>query len=373
MKFKVNKETFAKAVSATLNVAERKTTMPILANILLKTENDKLSICATDLEVETKIKCKIDPEQEGSIAVPARNLYEIVRELPEETLSFKSLENNWAEIISGKAKFKMVGMSPEEFPKIPEPKKMKNFKISSETLKEMIRLTSFAISDDEMRYNLNGIYLEQLKEGASKNKIRMVATDGHRLSLINREVKEGDNVDLKKGVIIPKKGVLELKRMVEDYHGDIEMGMEENICTVKAGENILRMRLIVGEFPDYKQVIPKNKGKRLVVSREGLYKALKRMSLMASGKSKLVKFTISGNKIEFSSHNPDLGEANEDINAEFEGDKLEIGFNAKYFLDFLTSSNTENISIELENELSPGVIRIDKDKDFLNVIMPMRT
>lgn len=373
MKFQINKEDFLKCVSATLNVAERKTTMPILSNILIKTEKDGLSISATDLEVEIKLQCTATIDEEGSISIPARNLYEIVKELPEETLSFKTTENNWSEIRSGKAKFKLMGMSSEEFPKIPEPKKLKTFKIGTDILKEMLRLTSYAISDDEMRYNLNGIYLEPLKDGGSKNKIRMVATDGHRLSMINREVKGADGVDLKKGVIIPKKGVQELKRMVEEADGDVEIGIEENICSAKSEDSVMRMRLIVGEFPDYKQVIPKGKGKKLVVTRDALYRTLKRMALMAGGKSKCVKFVITGNKIEFSSSNPELGEANEDLQVEFEGEKMEIGFNAKYFMDILSSVNTDRVILELENELSPGVIKLDKDKDYLNVIMPMRT
>jgi len=373
MKFQVNKDDFTKVVSATLNVAERKTTMPILSNILIKTVKDGLSISATDLEVETRLVCKAKVDKEGSIAIPARNLYDIVKELSEDTFDFKSLDNNWSEIKCGKAKFKVMGMSAEEFPKIPEPKKLKTFKISAETLREMLKLTSFAISDDEMRYNLNGVYLEQLKEGNNKNKIRMVATDGHRLSLINREVKGAENIDLKKGVIIPKKGVQELKRMVDESEGEVEIGIEENICTAKCGENVLRMRLIVGEFPDYKQVIPKVKGKKLMVSRNALYHALKRVSLMASGKSKCVKFGITGSKIEFSSSNPELGEANEDIIAEFEGNDMDIGFNARYFLDVLNSTSSDKIVLELENELSPGVIKLEKDNDYLNVIMPMRT
>jgi DNA polymerase III subunit beta len=373
MKFKLSKEDFVKAVSATLNVAERKTTMPILSNILIKAQKDCLYITATDLEVETRLKCKALVEEEGTIAIPARNLYEIIRELPENEVHFKTTENNWSEIRSGKAKFKLMGMSSEEFPKIPDPKKLKTFKLKAETLREMLRLTAFAVSDDEMRYNLNGIYIEQVKEGGGKNKIRMVATDGHRLALIDREVQSAEALDMKKGVILPKKGVAELKRMVEEAQGDIEIGMEENICAVKSSDDMLKMRLIVGEFPDYRQVIPKTQGKRLVVNREQLHHTLRRMAIMSSGKSRCVKFSIDGNKIEFSSNNPELGEATEDISAEYEGDKLDIGFNAKYFIEVLASLNTDKICIELENELSPGVVKMDKDKDYLNVIMPMRT
>lgn len=371
MKFKANKEDFARVLSATLNVAERKTTMPILSNILLKATKSELLLSATDLEVETRLKCDAKIEEEGSIAVPARNFYEIVRELPEEEFQYKTLENNWSEIRSGKARFKIMGMTAEEFPRIPEPKKQKTFKISADTLRDMLRLTSFAISDDEMRYNLNGIYLEQIKD-SQKTKIRMVATDGHRLSMIERETSGGD-IDLKKGVIIPKKGVQELRRLVEEAGGEIEIGIEENICSAKAGDNVVRMRLIVGEFPDYKQVIPKAKGKKIVADREQFFRTLKRMAVMAQGKSKCVKFVIQGNKIEFASNNPEVGEAQEDMSVEFDGDKMDIGFNAKYFLDVLSSVDSDKIVMELENELSPGVLKIDKDKDYLNVIMPMRT
>jgi len=373
MKFKTNKEDFTKVLSATLNVAERKTTMPILSNILVRASKEGLTITATDLEVETKLKCKAIVEEEGSMAIPARNLYEIVKELPESEFSLNSLENNWAQIRSGKAKFKLMGMSAEEFPKIPESKKMKTFRMKAEALREMLRLTSFAISDDEMRYNLNGIYLEQVKDSGGKAKIRFVATDGHRLAMIDREAVGADLLDLKKGVIIPKKGVQELRRLVEDSEGDVEIGVEENICTAKASDNVLRIRLIVGEFPDYKQVIPKVFGKKLVVNKEQLHHTLRRMSIMASGKSKCVKFSIEKSKIEFTSNNPELGEANEDIAAEFEGDKLEIGFNAKYFIDVLSSIISDKITIEIENELSPGVLRVEKDSEYINVIMPMRT
>lgn len=372
MEFKIKRNEFLNALSWTQSVVEKKTTMPILSNALLEVENDKLRILATDLEVGVITHVAAQVQSEGKICVSAKNLHDIVRELPADEIHLKKKDQNRIEVKAGKSVFKIVGLPAEDFPNLPSVDGKNSYPLESNGLKGMLDKTIFAISNDESRYNLHGVYLEQTGEKT----LRMVATDGHRLSYVDREVSQ--SVKLPKGVIIPKKAVYELKRLVGDTESansedqSIRFNIDGRNCIAQRGNVTLVARLIDGEFPDYKPVIPKGPSKIMVVDREALMGALKRVSLLVNDRSRGVRFLVNTGVLELSTSNPDLGEAKEELGVDYTGEKISVGFNARYFLDVLNVVEDEKVVIELNGEVGPCVIRSEYDRGFLTVIMPMR-
>jgi DNA polymerase-3 subunit beta len=279
----------------------------------------------------------------------------------------KKLPNNYAEITSGAAHYKIVGMAPEEYPKLPKEDASNLVKISGPTLLEMIKKTSYAISNDETRYILNGVFFEPREGG----KVRMVATDGHRLSLVEREM-PGD-FKLKSGVIIPRKGLFELKRLLDEApDADCQLGFAENSALFKKPGLSMVMRLIDGQFPEYQRVIPKEGEKQLLVSRARLGDALKRIALLSADKSNAVKVSLSENLLRITANNPDLGEAKDDLEVAYRGGSLTVGFNARYIQDVLAAMDTDEVAFELGDEHSPGVMHAPGDRSYTTVVMPMR-
>jgi DNA polymerase-3 subunit beta len=258
-------------------------------------------------------------------------------------------------------------MPAEEYPALPKEEKSNLVKAEGKTLLEMIDKTSFAISTDETRYILNGLYFES----GDKGKVRVVATDGHRLSLVERPM-EGD-FKLKKGVILPRKGLLELRRLLEEApDAECFLGFGDTSALFKKSGLSMFMRLIDGQFPDYKEVIPKEQEKPLKLSRAQLLDTLKRISLLSEEKSHAVRVELTENRLRISSQNPDLGEAHEDLPVDYTGKKVEVGFNARYLVDVLQVISTDEVTLEMVDEQSPGVLRPAQDKSFTAVIMPMR-
>jgi DNA polymerase-3 subunit beta len=373
MEFKIKRNDFLNALSWTQSVVERKTTMPILSNVLLEVADKKVRIAATDLEVGVLTQVGAEVGQEGKICVSAKNLYEIVKELSSEEVKIKKKEQGRLEVSAGKSLFKIVGLPSEEFPNLPQPDEKQWYPLEAKGLRGMIDKTSHAISNDESRYNLHGVFLEKVGE----KKLRMVATDGHRLSYVDREVSQP--LKLVKGVIIPKKAVYELKRLVGEPVGSegdtqepVNLSIDGRNLVARRGSVTLIARLIDGEFPDYHRVIPKIQDKGVLASRQELVGALKRVSLLVNDRSRGIRFNFSPGLLELSTSNPDLGEAREEVSTEYKGDLIKIGFNSRYFLDVLSVIEDEKILIELNGEVGPCVIRSGSDKGFLSVIMPMR-
>ncbi|OGQ35421.1 MAG: DNA polymerase III subunit beta [Deltaproteobacteria bacterium RIFCSPHIGHO2_12_FULL_43_9] len=371
MEFYIGKAELLRGLYRAQSIVEKRNAMPILANVLLEATNERLKILATDLEVgiydtyEAKI---IIP---GKITIGAKQLYEIVRELPEALIHIKARENHWITLTSQKAVFNIVGLSAEDYPAIIDFNQKKFVPIPATTIKDMIEKTIFSTSNDETRYHLNGVYFSKIKESGKSN-VRMIATDGHRLSLIDKPLEIDETLKVDKGVILPKKGLHELKKLLEEDQGDFEIAIEENHAIFKKEPLVLFMRLIDGEYPDCKQVIPKNNKKRIVVKREEFLHSLKRISLLSNEKSKGVKFSIQPGMMKISSNHPELGEANEELMVDYQGEEIEIGFNAKYFMDILNVMDSEEVSLELDGKLSPGVIKSNKDQSYTCVVMPMR-
>jgi DNA polymerase III subunit beta len=367
MKFSIHREPLLQALQRTQSVVEKKNTVQILGNVLLTVTDQQLSLAATDLEVGIKIILPVQNAVPGKVTLSAKQFLDIVKELPNRELVLSKKENSWVEILSGKSKFNLVSLSADEFPALPVFEEKKYFDARVDALAEMIDRTEFAVSLDATRYHLNGVYFEVLES----NLIRMTATDGHRLSYVDAEVFLS-TPDLKRGVIIPRKGLLEFRKMLEGGATTVGLGFERGYLFVQMGTTYLFIRLIEGEYPDYRQVVPKAADKVLKVDRTDLHSALKRVSLLANEKSRGIKLSMQGGSLVITSSNPDLGDAREELDIEFSGDQLEVGFNAKYLMDCLEVGKSDRVHLSLKDKLSPGIISGHDEGHHTYVIMPMR-
>jgi DNA polymerase-3 subunit beta len=373
MKFSIEKAELQKGLARIQAIVEKRNSMPILANVLIeaskKGKSSQLQLSATDLEVGIRGVHQAKVETAGGVTASAKKLFEIVRELPDELVQISTTENQYLDIRCARAKFVLAGTAAEEYPTLPEFTPGKTVTLQAAVLSTMIERTMYATSIDETRYNLNGVYFEVLPDGG---KIRMVATDGHRLAFVDRNV--GPEVEgLASGVIVPRKGLAELKRLVDEEDADeIELAFEGSNGLARKGDVLLVMRLIEGEFPNYRQVVPKNVGRRLILATEPLSHALRRVALLSAERSRAVRLHLSEGKLVLSSSNPDLGEAQEELDIDYSGDELAIGFNAKYLLEVLAVSHSKEIELGLQDEMAPMQIRPTDDPDALAIIMPMR-
>ena len=372
MNFSISKEEFSRLLYLTSTIVERRNTMPILANVKITAENNKLSVAATDLEISLVGEAEADVKAPGSITVGAKVLYEIVRELPDETVSCKVSKGQRFEIESGQSHFKINGTSSDEFPSVAGTVLKNPISVEAGKLYEMLDKSAFAVSTDETRYNINGVYVETLDTpvGRDKSGIRFVATDGHRLAMIDRPA---EGFAVKGGVIIPRKGIQELKKVLEDNEGAANVSLSEGFFTVQSGNETIGIRLVDGQFPDYKQVIPAESKTGVEVSRNELLSAVKRVSLVTTDKSRTIKFKLVDGTLFISSSSPEYGEASETVAVSQTGENITIGFSARYVLDILAAMETsETIKLKLSGELGPGVFMGEVDDFYTCIVMPMR-
>lgn len=374
MKLQIAKTELQKGLGRIQAIVEKRNSMPILANVLLEGEKGDgaegtLRLAATDLEVGLRGQHVARVEKAGGLTVAAKKLFEIVRELPDDEIALEATANSYLDIRCARSHFTLAGTAAEEYPTLPEFSPEATVRIPSEMLSGMIERTMYAASVDETRYNLNGVFLEV---HADTGKLRMVATDGHRLALVDREV-PGQLDALANGVIIPRKGLAELKRLLdEDDVEEVEIGFEGNSGLARKGGVTLVMRLIEGEFPNYQQVIPSDVAVRLVVPTDRLVQALRRVVLLSSERSRAVKLELSEGQLLVSSNNPDLGDASDELDVEYSGETLAVGFNARYLLDALGALHAKEVRLGLQNDLSPAQVTPTNDDDALAVVMPMR-
>jgi DNA polymerase III subunit beta len=367
MEFRIAADELKRALYRAQGIVERKTTMPILSNVLITATKTGVQVTAFDLDVGVVSEHPAEVTKQGSITVAARTLFDIVQNLPEAHVTVRKLPNHYAEIISGTAHFKIVGMSPEEYPKLPREDDAPSVAVPGAVLLEMIRKTAFAISTDETRYILNGVFFEPRADG----KLRMVATDGHRLAMVEREL-PGD-FKLKGGVTIPRKGLLELKRLLEEApDAECHLGFAMNSALFRKTGLTMVMRLIDGQFPEYQRVIPKEGDRKVQLNRIRFLEALRRTALLSVDKSNAVKLSLTENQLRLSSQNPDLGEAKDDLEVSFTGPEITIGFNARYLSDVLGALDEDEVVFELGDEHSPGVLHAPNDRSYTAVVMPMR-
>lgn len=367
MKIEIQKKDLLSLLSRTQNIVEKRNTMPILVNVLLDAQENQLKAYATDLEVSLTDSAPIQIKEAGKVAVSAKSLFEITKELFDGPIQLIKKENNWLEIKQGKFLSKIIGVAAEEYPVFPTYSSENFSKINASELKFMIDKTIYSVSNDETRYHLNGVYFEKIE----KDVITMVATDGHRLSLIKKQFKNLAMAE-KIGVIIPKKGLFEIKKLIESSVEDIYIAVEGSQFILKAGSCVLMIRLIEGKYPNYHQFIPQKFTHNIVVPRDAILSSLKRVSLLANQKSKAIMMSFTENKLEITSNNPELGDAKEELDINYKGPELKIGFNARYIEDVLKNIDHNEVEFELNDQLSPGVLKAHKKSDYINVVMPMR-
>jgi len=392
MKFSIHRDPLLGALQKVQSVVEKRNTVQILANILCEVKDQTLSLSATDLEVGIKITLPVEMHEEGKITLPAKNFLDIVKELPDKRLDITRKDNNWVELVCGKSRFNVVSLSADEYPALPNFEDKTYHEARVEALRGMIDRTSFAVSTDATRYHLNGVYFEHVEN----NIMRMTATDGHRLSFEDQEVFM-KLPELKRGIIIPKKGLSELRKLLDEGNSTVRLAFERGYIFAQlandapmgktagkaegknekeaghaAGGFSLFIRLIEGEYPDYRQVIPKVADRLVKINRNAFSAALKRVSLLAHEKSRGVKMALQNGILTVSSSNPDMGEAREELDVEYSGDTIDIGFNAKYLLDCLAVMDSESLEFRFKDRLSPGIIRSADKQNHTYVIMPMR-
>src|SRR4030095_12546988 len=367
MNLTISKEQIINGLQAVQNVVSTRTTLPILSNVLLKTEGDRLDFTATDLDVTVTCGVEAKVKKPGASTVPVKKLFGIVRELANPEIDLAVDDKNVCTIESGSSFYKIHGLSADEFPPPPKFKDDKKVTLSQETVKGMMRKTSFAISTDESRYVLNGIFIS-LKD----HKMTMVATDGRRLALVDEEV---DVSEKSQGeFIVPAKAVNELNRLLQEK-GEVEIRYSDNQASFtlkddKGSSVLIVSKLIEGNYPNYRQVIPAETKERIALVREEVLHALRRAEIMTSEKSNSVKLSFGKNKLEITANSPEVGEAKESLAVNYKGKEMAIAFNPKYMIDPFNALPNDEVFIELIDELSPGVLKINGP--FLYVVMPMR-
>lgn len=367
MRFTIDKSVFLKTLQRIQGIVEKRNTMPILSNVLLEATDRKVNVTATDLEVFIKDSADAEIPEEGSVTINARKLFEIIKELPDALVNVTSNKDSKVTVKGGKARFNIMGLPSKDFPVFPAVEESRLEGIEKETLKEMIDRTAFAVSTDETRYNINGFFLEK-----DDPIIRMVTTDGHRLSLIEKKAAMGISADGKNSVLLPRKGVLEIRKLLDEGEGKFFLNISQKNAVMKKDGTLINVRLLEGEFPDYKKVIPRENDKSITADKNELLASLKRVSILSSDKIKGVKFKFSKKKLELSSSSPDIGDATEEVDIDYDGEDIEMAFNAKYLIDMMEVIDEDKVEIRLKDPLSPGLVRPSGTPDYTYVIMPMR-
>ncbi len=384
MELAISRDTLFRALQTIQGVVEnRSSAMPILQNVLVETEgNRNIRLLGTNLDISMRGVFEAEVEKAGKVTLNARKLFDIVRELPEAEVRFTEEDGQWIEMRCERSKFRFPGLPPTEFPALPESKESKTHTISASVLSEMIRKTMFAISQDETRYTYNGVFME-----TESDILRLVATDGHRLAMIERA---NEGLILDGGVIVHKKALGELVKLLQGVEGDISVSLthvssgqglslsgDEASASLTPNHIIFQMdnialsaRLIDGEFPKYRQVIPDNNEHSILMNRERLTQALRRVSLFTN-ETRMVKFEFSPGQLKLTTNGSEAGEAEEIIESNAQTD-ITIGFNSRYCLDALSILDEEEISMELKDSLSPGVLSPKDSDGYTYVVMPMR-
>jgi DNA polymerase-3 subunit beta len=370
MEIKVDREELYKAISRVQSIIEKRSNMPILSMILVSAEGDEISISATDLEISLQQRLQANVVSSGSVTISGRKLFEILKESKNSVIQVRAKENNWVSLSDEQAKFNLASLSADEYPTFAEPEGVEMLEIEGSTLREMINKTIYAVTLEEAGFKLSGIFTEKvIHEG--KPLLRMVSTDGHRLSLIDKAVKDIEKINLDAGVMIPKKGMTELGKLAAEG-GSLLFGFRQNNCVARKEKSLIVVRLLETKFPDYHAVIPKKAKSVVSVDRDILLDGMKKMSILATETYRGVKVVLEKGYMELESINPDLGDAHVRLPLDFKGERLETGFNSRYFIDALQSMESEKIELGFIDNSTPCMIKGENDPGFLGLIMPMR-
>jgi len=370
MQFVMARSVLQKELAFVQGIVERKNTIPVLANILIESAGENaIRISGTDLDVT--IRCDADAQEissQGSICVQARKLFDIARLLPDAPVSFRKEENEWVTVECDRSRFRLPGISKDTFPELPGFKSTP-LKLPASLVKLLIDRTIFAITQEEGRYTLSGAKFELDKQG-----VKMVTTDGHRLAFVSTNEVDKEMLNGSLDVLIPRKTLAELNKLTSDFEGEISLGADENHVYFQVGSRLLISRLLSGQFPNYEMVMPKNNDQSAVFDTLSLNQAIRRVALMADDRSHAVRFRLSKEQLLISSQNAEEGEANEAIQTEYNGDEIDIGFNAQYLQDFLNVIGDGNVAFEFKDGNSQAQLRPSDGGDFeyKYVVMPMR-
>ena len=369
MRVTIERTAFLKALNHVQSIVERRNTIPILSNVLIRAEGTSLRLIATDLDIEIVEAVIADVARPGAVTVPAHMLYDIVRKLPEgsQLELDQGPDSGRVAIFAGKSRFSLQALPPEDFPDLASGELPNTFSISTNDLKGLIEKTRFAISTEETRYYLNGIYLHEVKAGGL---LRAVATDGHRLAQAQIPLPEGAGG--MPGIIIPRKTVLDVVKLVEGEEGAVEVALSSSKICFSVGNLVLTSKLIDGTFPDYERVIPRHNDKVLGVDAKTFSSAVDRVSTISLEKGRAVKLNIAAGKLTLTVNNPDSGSAEEEMAVDYTSDPIDIGFNARYLLDVAAQVKSDNIHFHLADAGSPTIVRDPGDAQALYVLMPMR-
>jgi DNA polymerase-3 subunit beta len=370
MKINIQSQILRDGLNKVLTVIDKKNSRPILTNCLINAFTSHIELIATDLEVMAKIIIPANVTESGSFCINTKNIFDIVRELPDDEMEMDiNQESNLLNLTCKKINYSLLITNAEDYPQVNFQSSGEAFNIKAEDLTKIINKTSHSVSTDETRINLNGIYMQKLD-----NKLRAVAIDGHRLALLDIHNFESENQSLVDGVIIPKKGISELKKISDaNLSTELEISMDDSFMYINSSDNYyLSIRLIAREYPKYQTVIPSKTVNTMTLDRNSLYDAVKRIRILSNEKTNGIKTILTKNQLTISANHPSLGHATEVLPVRYDGDDIEIGFNAKYMLDSLHVLDVNEIIYEFNNELSPVIVRSNEEPDFLGIIMPLK-
>ena len=365
MRFSLQREVLLKPLAQVVNVVERRQTLPVLANLLAKVEGDRLSLTGTDLEVEMVARTAVDDAQPGETTIPARKLFEIVRALPDGSKVTVSQVADKITVQAGRSRFTLSSLPANDFPALDEVDTTERVTVAESALKELIERTAFAMAQQDVRYYLNGLLFD-LRDSV----LRCVATDGHRLALCEAELQAP--VQTKRQLIVPRKGVLELQRLLEGGDRELELELGRSQIRVKRDDVTFTSKLIDGRFPDYEAVIPIGADREVKIEREVLRASLQRAAILSNEKYRGVRIEVSPGQVKINAHNPEQEEAQEEVEADTRVDNLVIGFNVNYLLDALSALREENIILQLRDANSSALVREASSDKCRHVVMPLR-
>ncbi len=364
MKFNIDRDVLLPVLQTVSGVVDRRQTLPVLSNLLFNLEPDSLSVTATDMEVELIVEIDIPLGQTGELTVPARKLLDICRALPQESKLEFEVKNDRVLIKSGRSRFTLATLPAQEYPVIEITENIAVFKIKQKVLDQLLSNTQFAMAQQDVRYYLNGLLLE-----ISKDKLRSVATDGHRLALDETDIQT--TIDEPIQIIVPRKGITELTRLLQD-DSEIEIQVSANHIRIKNTDSCFTSKLIDGRFPDYKRVIPELSETPVFADREELKSSLTRASILSNEKYRGVRIMLSANSLRALAHNPEQEEAEEELEVQYEGAELEIGFNVSYLLDTLSIIKSNKVKLSVLDANSSCLVLPEDETNCQYVVMPMR-
>jgi DNA polymerase-3 subunit beta len=369
MRVTLERSTFLKALNHVQSVVERRNTIPILSNVLLNATGNGVKLTATDLDIEIVENVAAEVQRQGTATVAAHMLYDIVRKIPEgaQLALEQGPDSSRLSVLAGRSRFALQALPPGDFPDLSGGVLPTSFRLPASTLRYLIEKTRFAISTEETRYYLNGIFLHPAGNGAV---LRAVATDGHRLAQAQADLPP--DAAAMPGVIVPRKTVLEVVKLLEGVDGDVEVALSPAKIRFSAGPLVLTSKLIDGTFPDYERVIPRNNSKLLTAATREFAAAVDRVSTVSFEKSRAVKLSVSKDRLALAVNNPDSGSAEEELQVSYDGEALEIGFNSRYLLDVAGQVAADDMRFEFQDAGSPTLVRDPGDPGALYVLMPMR-